>query len=294
MVPPIEATGPIPALRSDADMAILEIPPGEYPAVGIEAELPRSGYDAIYALKRHRDSAVSSEDVHAYHCGHYSHCDECDPHRTYGDWAPQEDCTVDLELVSRILRTDEDITEAIAALGHALSASRDYGDNVSPGGCDCGDWECEYAEESHSDEDAGCHVHVTDILTDEQSVEMYRTFYDFREVFRVLAQSHLGYVRGYNSLVHVDNVRSKYNMHGWLASKDHTFEFRLWNYSDAAWRVRYYAYVSRAMVIAASQDNFIQAEGDLQEQFNQLVEYLSPYMPEDIPALMERQFTNYI
>lgn len=215
---------------------------------GFECELAGGATAALQQLADRR--LAPGPGLHRYHC----ECSDCEP---TSEWAyrGQEDCTVDGELITKILEYDSDeASAAIVGLSESLLASR-----------------------AMTGEGAGFHVHVGKAgMHRADRVRLYRLFLRYQDDLAALAATSFSNVRSYNSRLRVDNV-APYSYDGyynvdtdafwydtpahvqyrptgrgeWLAQREATFEYRLWNSTRAEWRMRLAVGVSVAMVHAA-------------------------------------------
>lgn len=207
------------------------------------------------------------EGLHPYHCD----CDECeaDPNRAHVYHA-QQDCTVAGEFISRPLHWGDDETHnAIATLSREAIAAR-----------------------ATADRNAGCHVHVSAHLLDQsQRADIMRTMLAYLDEYGTLAGGKAKAVRGYNGTI--DGFANYWNddryllsgRSSWLNNSGfNTVEFRLWNGTVTDWRVRMYAGVSLATVLAVLDGNVPDRNPN-----NTLADHLADYLPDDVPELMKRQ-----
>lgn len=217
---------------------------------GFEVEV-RSNGEAVREHLYER-GLVISERLHAYHCG----CDECRYDHEDGAFAAQRDCTVDAEFVSRILKHgSRRANRAVHGIAGALQATQ---------------------AEVHGH--TGCHVHVSkDGLDRKATVRLWRLFNRYHLALDEIASGGQSRVRTYNSpprpvpesdglWAATEAATDRYggdhyyrvpdgcsgNFGGsWLVQKQNTYEFRLWNATRMAWRMKTYIGLSVAMVEAA-------------------------------------------
>lgn len=204
---------------------------------GFELEVSAGAHNALAHL---RDLGLTQHThYHAYHCG----CTECRPSESGPLFKAQEDCTADGEIITRILQYGSaDADRAMVGLSRALllSGARTSGR-------------------------VGNHVHVgREGMTQGAQRRLMRLFARYeRELSEIAAGPHDA-MRNYNGNISVDpslwdveagvgNRGSRYIMGGHtIAWKEHTVEFRLWNSTASAWRLRTHVGLSVAMVHAAN------------------------------------------
>lgn len=180
------------------------------------------------------------EYLHPYHC----ECNECDPRRYTGSgyaFKAQEDCTADGEFISHILTYGTEAADkAIIGLSKALIL----------GG----------AETSGN---VGNHVHIfAGDMTDHAKLALCRLFARYEGEIEEIAEAGHPYLRDYNGTgpTFSDRVwgeqRERFYPYDYmrghkLAWKNPTVEFRLWNSTRMAWRIRTHVGISHAMAEAA-------------------------------------------
>lgn len=216
---------------------------------GFELEVS-SGARATLAILN-RDGLTGHSRFHDYHCG----CTECRARLVAngGDqrqylFKAQNDCTADGEFITNILEYGSVAADrAISGISRALLLG---GANVSGS--------------------VGNHVHVDQSGMDTASkLRLGRLFVRYQEELADIAAGPFRQVRGYNNpcsarpelWTATDGVmpmRGDYAMNmyslcngSYLAWKDPTVEFRLWNATKAAWRIRTHVGLSVGMVHAA-------------------------------------------
>lgn len=234
---------------------------------GIELELNGGAQEVVAALYERR--LIGDDSIHDYHCG----CEHCDHWRgpQGAPFTAQHDCTVAVELISRVLRHGaKNTSRYISALATCLMSARAVADATSGDG-------------------AGNHVHV-DMrdLDNAARVRLLRLFGHHQDELGVLASGPDGHVRGYNRRLSPDDWQGVkpdsmyYGCHAWLSIGPHqeTAEFRLWNSTRAEWRLRLHSDVSVALVNAAADG------ADIDEE-RSLVDVISPYVtPETFGYLL--------
>lgn len=213
---------------------------------GFEVEV-RSNGEAMREFM-YAKGLVLSTSLHGYHCG----CADCRYDNPEGLFAAQRDCTVDAEFVSRILehgsrranRAIHGIAGAMQATGAAVHGS------------------------------TGCHVHVAkDGLDAAGTARLFRLFNRYHRELDEIASGGQSRTRGYNpppvggilpardALWTATELRESYGMYrapggdwsgSWMSDRGHgTWEFRLWNATRMAWRMKTYVGLSVAMVEGA-------------------------------------------
>lgn len=233
---------------------------------GFEYEVAENGRAVLDELVK--VDAVSSSYLHEYHC----RCSECeyDNYGPRGKWlfTAQQDCTVSAEFPSKVLTWGTDTAET-AFLTMQRAAVR---------------------AGAVLDGDSGMHVHVAkpptesvirlddgdggqQYLTTRQkcSWRLARLFLRYQHELRDIASGGRDEVRGYNTPMYLSDysgtvfwsydldaenpmvTNGHRDISGSYLSFGHkaTFEFRLWNASKSAWRMRLCVAMSVAMVEAA-------------------------------------------
>lgn len=174
---------------------------------------------------------------HQYHCG----CGECSVSTTGPLFKAQQDCTADGELITRVLEYGSaDADRAITGISRALLMAG-----------------------AATDGNVGNHVHVSHEAMDATAkMRLNRLFARYEgELEEIAAASHDG-MRSYNG------IHPQFTDEVWTLPADHagyipanchkltwknpTVEFRLWNSTRAAWRIRTHVGLSVAMVLAAT------------------------------------------
>lgn len=177
---------------------------------------------------------------HAYHCD----CSQCAVTTEGWLFKAQQDCTADGELITRVLEYGSpDADRTIAGISRALLMAG-----------------------ARTDGDVGNHVHVShagmDVLA---KVRLARLFARYEPELEEIAAAGHARKRTYNG------SRPTYRPELWTARRDDasaasyqymdgsnlewkwpTVEFRLWNSTRAAWRIRTHVGLSVAMVLAAT------------------------------------------
>lgn len=175
--------------------------------------------------------------LHAYHCN----CSQCEPTDEGWLFKAQQDCTADGEFISRILDFGSpDADRAIDGLSRALLLAG-----------------------AKTDGNVGNHVHVSHQGMDAPAKNrLNRLFARYEtELFEIAAASHEA-MRTYNGRQEVPTFNDEFwtaprsgrnrNQQGHrITWKDPTVEFRLWDSTKAAWRIRTHVGLSVAMVEAA-------------------------------------------
>jgi len=229
-------------------------------AFGIELEL-NGGCDEVVSALYHRD-LIGDNEVHDYHCD----CEDCDYWRDGAPFTAQYDSTVDVELISKVLRhRSDEANHALDSLAAVLAGARAIADANSGNG-------------------AGNHVHVSveDFEVDDR-LRLLRLFVHYQDQLGALAGGADRRVRDYNRPLEesfaedaAESVRRGYGFscHDWLAlaKGSDTAEFRLWNSTRVGWRLHLHADVSVAMVDAAKAG--VEPDDDLS-----LVDVLAPFLP---------------
>jgi len=277
--------------------------------LGIEVELTGGAHDAISVLCD--EGLAAAGHLHDYHCN----CDCCEYDRpAQYAWTGQEDCTVDGELISRILTWGDDAWQAIAKLGNVLHEVRAEADPFGGGNYDA----------------AGNHVHVENVLDANGRRRLYRLFLRYGQEggdLELLASAASRDMRGYNSRVEPEHLNPRVwrrnsppdaavataewvhahrdgweatrpaNWHkhdayhgteGWLRCNAHrrTIEFRLWNATTLAWRLHMHAGLSVAMVKFADDPHSPVVTA---RTARPLLALLDPYMDADTARYAQRQ-----
>lgn len=185
--------------------------------------------------------------LHEYHC----HCNECDPFRTGGAlFAAQEDCTVGVEFVSRIIALDsEDLTTVATALPPALSdVYRLTGQEP--------DGYKSWGNHIHVGLDGGSSGRGFRRQTVSRAMSWIEGFLaEFRpEVQNRLATGGCAEMRGYNGSGPSKALTEPVGPYGrgrgyssWLGSNPGTVEFRIWNTPVETDLVEFHAASSVAM-----------------------------------------------
>lgn len=236
---------------------------------GVECEVA-DGAGAVLQLMAQRGLAGDS-DFHDYHCT----CSDCYHFRDGAPFAGQEDCTVDGELISKVLHYGT--TEADAALMGLAQAMVDG--------------------RADQDRTAGFHVHVEAPRTPAARVLLYRLFLRYQDNLAELAAGKFGEVRDYNAPLEVYHLlrfdgpsEDQFWNHdpdevgeaiqhphksSWLAYRpEHgTYEFRLWNATVSEFRMRLAVGVSVALCQAAD-DGVNVTEHDPRTLADVLADYL--------------------
>lgn len=217
---------------------------------GFELEVSSGARAALAQLGR--DGLTGHTRFHGYHCG----CNDCSPVLIDADergqvFKAQQDCTADGEFITHILEYGSASADrAFNGLSRALLLS---GANVSGS--------------------VGNHVHVDQSGMDNAAkLRLGRLFVRYQNELLDIAAGPHREIRGYNSRCEsrpelwtsfdemplagnntYDYRRSMYDlMQGsYLSWKDPTVEFRLWNATKAAWRLRTHVGLSVGMVHAA-------------------------------------------
>lgn len=269
---------------------------------GVECEVSEGAEDVLAHLYRNGD--VSSNHLHAYHCGKgYNPCDDCRADRSGPDWTGQEDCTADGEFISRILTTGPEGDRALATIADALVKGR-----------------------AVQDDRVGMHIHTdAEPFADDTAslVRLWRLWMTYQDDIGLLARGKADAVRSYNgpnvvkthgrigyggvlsygasddtcrdffTLDHDDAaqlldrwVRSGPRTGRWLSGgvEAGTFEFRLWNGSRSLWRIRMAVYVSVALTTAALSG--YEARPD---DGRTLLEAIGDHLPDDVYLSVFRQ-----
>ncbi len=226
--------------------------------VGFEFEVARNGLAVLAELDSR--GVVPEPRLHYYHCA----CDDCD-HQNYGpddSWlfSPQEDCTVSAEFVSKVLEWNSPRMDRAMQVMQICAARA--GAQLS----------------GHS----GMHCHVNKPVDRREdgkrstvqatTFRLLRMFVRYNDDLAEYAAAGRESVRDYNRPVAVRASRfwttdidadydadSDYGsgdgtgMAGgsWFHPRAYTYEFRLWNATKLAWRMRLAVGLSVAMVNAA-------------------------------------------
>jgi len=221
---------------------------------GFECEVVGGTGEVLRHL--HDAGLWGSDHLHDYHCD----CNDCDPWHGYPIHA-QEDCTVDGEFISKVLRYGS--READTVITGLTTALRKARARVGTAG--------------------GFHVHVSKEGVDSAAaLRLWRLYMRYQDTLAELASAQFAGVRDYNRPVamadliggsswseregrYVTNpatertfwrddsviVRQPSYKGTWLCEREQTYEFRLWNATLAEWRMRLAIGVSVAMVDAA-------------------------------------------
>lgn len=212
---------------------------------GFELELRSNARPVVADL--HSRGVCAVERLHAYHCD----CPDCDYANDRYLFTAQADCTVDGEMISKILTYGSD--EHYRAVDEVTSAMVRHNAKV------------------HGD--TGLHVHVGKdaFSTRRQRRILFRLMARYWQELSELAAGGQDAVRGYNrppsppESALTAGSRPQFYAEGpfrwsstdfphtgsWLANKENTYEFRLWNATRAAWRVNLAIGLSVAMTRAA-------------------------------------------
>jgi hypothetical protein len=166
-------------------------------------------------LRRFRRGGLLDNYVlHGYHCG----CNQCDYTREGPFLAAQQDCTVGVEFISRIIDTQADDDAWRAELSAMVA---EYKHHKQDGG---------WMPDGHTP--CGNHVHIScrgDRLTWDEQIRL-RARDNIRALYAIydwtcVADGGCGRLRGYNAKPTVDGEHG-----GWLSDKGYgTFEHRQWN-----------------------------------------------------------------
>lgn len=242
---------------------------------GMELEVSANAKALAVALER--EGLASMDYLHDYHCS----CDDCDYGRNDGTlWACQEDSSVAGEFISVPMWIDsEDAHIAFDGIARAMLGAR-----VRVG--------------NGYDTSTGGHVHVTShwLMVDNRMAwrQLIKSVAKFADELQQVASVRKR-MRSYNGSDFSPNFRlsrwngaeerSFYGFDRWLVDKGETVEFRLWGSTTSAWRMRLHAGLSLGLALAAIEEAPIGAFDDGQT----LVEYVSAYLPEDVPELLARQ-----
>lgn len=206
---------------------------------GFELEVSDGAHNTLSHLGEM--GLTQHESFHQYHCS----CGMCEPRTTGPLFKAQQDCTADGEFISRILEFgSHDAERAIVGLSRALLL----------GGGDASGT-------------VGNHVHVDRRGMDIPARNrLNRLFARYETELLEIASASRNSVRSYNGTrpqfndaiwevtdAHPEQwLRSDYTEGSKLSWKDPTVEFRLWNSTRAAWRIRTHVGLSVAMVLAAT------------------------------------------
>ncbi len=216
--------------------------------VGFELEVNRSGGNAGAVLENLRAMGLTSHTrLHQYHCG----CSTCESQGYL--FKAQEDCTAGGEFITRILeygtRDVDDacigISRALLKAGSVVSGNVGNHVHVDRSAFGSGGWRALYNDEEKA-----------------ASRRLMRLFARYeRDVWEIAAGPHAD-VRGYNGSGCDVSPRlwepgaqdhgCNYHTGGHtLCWKEYTVEFRLWNATREAWRIRTHVGISHAFVLAA-------------------------------------------
>ncbi len=206
---------------------------------GIEPEFQTNA--GMVNARLHMNGYASHEEMHAYHC----RCSGCDAMRETPAWTCQRDSSVNGEFISRVFYGLSDGGEALEALEEAAVA------------CD--------AEPALN---AGCHVHVERPLF---RAEAFRLFVALEPTLEIISAGAFGRQRNANYSLRAeyigDGVIARFwnNLDTWdelltehrdadrhsnlnvNTSTGATWEYRLWNSTRVAWRMRLYVMASIAL-----------------------------------------------
>lgn len=260
---------------------------------GWETEVAAGAADVLSNLAA---EGLATGEMHHYHCK----CADCD-HRSRWLFRGQEDCTADGEIISSVLSFgNPDYERAVTGLARALVKARAV---PSMG--------------------VGNHVHVgRQDMTPADNVRLVRLFVHYQDELAELANGKFPEVRDYNAPLKVRSITGaafywhesglteeefwhgdpdevwgstpatafsdRLSVSGWLADKDHTWEFRLWNATRAEWRIRGYVALSVAMVAAAMDGVNVTPN-----ERRPLHEVLAPYLhPDGWAFLLAQRYTH--
>lgn len=219
--------------------------------VGFELEVSSGARNVVDGL---RAAGLSAHDhLHGYHCT----CSECQPGPLYTPaqlpFKAQQDCTADGEFISGILEYgSRTAARAIRGLSAVLLATG-----------------------AGTTGNVGNHVHVDAAALRAEDggaaiLRLFRLFYRYQDSLIQIAEGGRSRIRRYNEPMQVADermwsdrvhtvrrggygrsVEHDYLYGSYLMFKGPTVEFRLWNSTRAAWRIRTNVGLSHAMVTAA-------------------------------------------
>jgi hypothetical protein len=207
--------------------------------VGFELEVSGNARSVLSHLQN--AGLTTHTRLHDYHCC----CEQCEPSTMPALFKAQLDCTADGEFITSILEYgSRDMDKAILGISRALILGK---------GCVGGS--------------VGNHVHVSqEGMSGMAKRRLLRIFARYEgDLLEIAAAGH-DCMRGYNGRMTVPDMlwdevegrpqrerRASSMSHGnTLAWKNPTVEFRLWNATRAAWRIRTHVGLSAAMVQAAT------------------------------------------
>lgn len=189
------------------------------------------GSDDLWAALNVMEGAglIEDTDVHDYHCG----CGwRCDYTRSSPVFTAQQDCTVGVEFVSRILSLDD--WEVVATTGEAV-------DNI---------WR-KTGRRPNGRAPWGNHIHVG--ARSPHRVSPWSAAFLAMESldWELIACGGCasGRTRGYNTKPHKG---SEPGWQGWAVGRDETVEYRLWNTPAEGWRIGFHVATSIALRRCAS------------------------------------------
>lgn len=249
---------------------------------GIECEVEYGGGNLAIAL--HDAGAKQDDKVHRYHCS----CAGCSYDRD-SPWTVQDDCSCGGEAISKVLKwnvgvgPDDEAAAAIATLGKAMRTAR-----TSPG------------------RSAGNHVHVghnflprydNGLVNDNLLVRLFFRYQN--EELNAVAGARDKVVRSYNAPLttrwltedmreHFWDGTGRYAPEGrWLARRERTHEFRLWNSTRMEWRLHLHAGLSVAMM-AAAVDGVEVVKNDTRS----LTDVIGPYLDGRTADYLKKQLAH--
>lgn len=206
---------------------------------GFELEVSGGAHNTLAHLG---EMGLTEHDhFHCYHCD----CEDCEVSLRGPLFKAQQDCTADGEFITRVLEYGSlDADRAIAGISRALLLGGAF---VSG--------------------DVGNHVHVShEAMSNADRNRLNRLFARYESELLDIASAGQSRIRSYNGRAPQFNsniwAATSADMDRWryydysegskLTWKDPTVEFRLWNSTKAAWRIRTHVGLSVAMVQAAS------------------------------------------